>query len=114
FLKRSVPSRGTPSRGLQSGRLFAASGLALRKLGVRSRATSTSCPVPSWSSSAPTTAARATELGGKVIVPPFDAPWVRMTIITPAGRDVHRQHIRRREQAPRQQNRWPQRFRQGP
>jgi len=27
------------------------------------------------------TAARATELGGKVIVPPFDAPWVRMTII---------------------------------
>lgn len=77
-----MPSRGTPSRGLQSGRLFAASGLALRKLGVRSRATSTSCPVPSWSSSAPTTAARATELGGKVIVPPFDAPWVRMTIIT--------------------------------
>jgi predicted enzyme related to lactoylglutathione lyase len=27
------------------------------------------------------TAARATELGGTVIVPPFDAPWVRMTII---------------------------------
>jgi uncharacterized protein len=27
------------------------------------------------------TAARATELGGKVIVPPFDAPWVRMAII---------------------------------
>jgi hypothetical protein len=27
------------------------------------------------------TAARATELGGDVIVPPFDAPWVRMTII---------------------------------
>jgi len=27
------------------------------------------------------TADRATELGGKVIVPPFDAPWVRMTII---------------------------------
>jgi uncharacterized protein len=26
-------------------------------------------------------AARAIELGGKVIVPPFDAPWVRMTII---------------------------------
>ncbi len=26
-------------------------------------------------------AARATELGGKVIVPPFDAPWVRTTII---------------------------------
>jgi predicted enzyme related to lactoylglutathione lyase len=26
-------------------------------------------------------AARATELGGKVIVPPFDAPWVRMTIL---------------------------------
>jgi uncharacterized protein len=27
------------------------------------------------------TAAKATELGGTVIVPPFDAPWVRMTII---------------------------------
>jgi predicted enzyme related to lactoylglutathione lyase len=27
------------------------------------------------------TAAKATELDGKVIVPPFDAPWVRMTII---------------------------------
>src|SRR3954452_3807486 len=26
-------------------------------------------------------AARAVELGGSVIVPPFDAPWVRMTII---------------------------------
>ena len=23
-----------------------------------------------------------TELGGKVVVPPFDAPWVRMTIIS--------------------------------
>jgi len=28
------------------------------------------------------TAARATELGGKVIVPPFDAPWSRLTIIS--------------------------------
>jgi len=27
------------------------------------------------------TAAKASELGGKVIVPPFDAPWVRMTVI---------------------------------
>ena len=27
------------------------------------------------------TAAKATALGGKVLVPPFDAPWVRMTII---------------------------------
>ena len=26
-------------------------------------------------------AARATELGGKVLAPPFDAPWVRMTVI---------------------------------
>ena len=24
---------------------------------------------------------RATELGGKVLMPPFDAPWVRMTVI---------------------------------
>ena len=28
------------------------------------------------------TAARAVELGGQVVVPPFDAPWVRMTVIT--------------------------------
>jgi uncharacterized protein len=27
------------------------------------------------------TAAKATELGGKVVAPPFDAPWVRMTVI---------------------------------
>ena len=26
-------------------------------------------------------AARAVELGGRVIVPPFDAPWVRMAVI---------------------------------
>jgi uncharacterized protein len=26
-------------------------------------------------------AEKATELGGKVIAPPFDAPWVRMTVI---------------------------------
>src|SRR5687768_8607303 len=28
------------------------------------------------------TAARAAELGGQVVVQPFDAPWVRMTVIT--------------------------------
>ncbi len=28
------------------------------------------------------TAKKATELGGKVTVPPFDAPWVRMTVLT--------------------------------
>jgi predicted enzyme related to lactoylglutathione lyase len=28
------------------------------------------------------TAAKAKELGGKVVVPPFDAPWVRMTVLT--------------------------------
>jgi hypothetical protein len=27
------------------------------------------------------TAERAAELGGRVVVPPFDAPWVRMTVI---------------------------------
>jgi hypothetical protein len=27
------------------------------------------------------TAAKGAELGGKVIVPPFDPPWVRMTVI---------------------------------
>lgn len=41
---------------------------------------------PHWSvtfatDDADATAAKATELGGDVIVPPFDAPWVRMTII---------------------------------
>jgi predicted enzyme related to lactoylglutathione lyase len=31
-------------------------------------------------------AARAAELGGRVLAPPFDAPWVRMTVIAdPAG-----------------------------
>jgi predicted enzyme related to lactoylglutathione lyase len=28
------------------------------------------------------TAAKAGELGGKVVVPPFDAPWVRMTVLS--------------------------------
>jgi hypothetical protein len=28
------------------------------------------------------TAEKAAELGGQVVVPPFDAPWVRMTVIT--------------------------------
>src|SRR5215217_5598545 len=28
------------------------------------------------------TAAKASELGGKVVVPPFDAPWVRTTVIS--------------------------------
>ena len=27
-------------------------------------------------------AARAAELGGRVLVPPFDAPWVRMTVVS--------------------------------
>ena len=41
---------------------------------------------PHWSvtfatDDADATAAKATELGGDVIVPPFDAPWVRMTVI---------------------------------
>ena len=41
---------------------------------------------PHWSvtfatADADATAAKATELGGTVIVPPFDAPWVRMTVL---------------------------------
>jgi predicted enzyme related to lactoylglutathione lyase len=41
---------------------------------------------PHWSvtfatDDADATAAKATELGGTVIVPPFDAPWVRMSIL---------------------------------
>jgi uncharacterized protein len=31
---------------------------------------------------ADTTAERAAKLGGQVVVSPFDAPWVRMTVIT--------------------------------
>ncbi|HEV7584494.1 MAG TPA: VOC family protein, partial [Solirubrobacteraceae bacterium] len=42
---------------------------------------------PHWSvtfgvEDADATAERAVELGGHVVVPPFDAPWVRMTVIT--------------------------------
>jgi predicted enzyme related to lactoylglutathione lyase len=42
---------------------------------------------PHWSvtfavDDADATAARATELGGKAIVSPFDAPWVRITVIS--------------------------------
>ena len=42
---------------------------------------------PHWSvtfavDDADATAAKAAELGGQVVVPPFDAPWVRMTVIT--------------------------------
>jgi predicted enzyme related to lactoylglutathione lyase len=41
---------------------------------------------PHWSvtfatDDADATAAKAAELGGNVVVPPFDAPWVRMTLI---------------------------------
>lgn len=49
---------------------------------------------PHWSvtfatDDADATAARAAELGGAVVVPPFDAPWVRMTLIAdPAGATV--------------------------
>ena len=44
-------------------------------------------------------AKRAAELGGEVLVPPFDAPWVRHDgHPRPAGRDVHRQPVRAREQ----------------
>jgi len=42
---------------------------------------------PHWSvtfavEDADATAQRATELGGRVVIEPFDAPWVRMTVIT--------------------------------
>ncbi len=42
---------------------------------------------PDWSvtiavDDADATAARAAQLGGEIVVPPFDAPWVRMTVIT--------------------------------
>jgi predicted enzyme related to lactoylglutathione lyase len=31
------------------------------------------------------TAAKAAELGGQVVVPPFDAPWVRLTVLADPG-----------------------------
>ena len=42
---------------------------------------------PNWSvtfavDDADATAERATELGGKVLVPPLDAPWVRLTVLS--------------------------------
>jgi hypothetical protein len=42
---------------------------------------------PHWSvtfavDDADATADKAAELGGQVLVPPFDAPWVRMTVIS--------------------------------
>jgi uncharacterized protein len=45
---------------------------------------------PHWSvtfatDDADATAAKASELGGTVVVPPFDAPWVRMTLIADPG-----------------------------
>jgi predicted enzyme related to lactoylglutathione lyase len=45
---------------------------------------------PHWSvtfatDDAEATAAKAAELGGKVVVPPFDGPWVRMTLIADPG-----------------------------
>ena len=49
---------------------------------------------PHWSvtfatDDADATAAKAAELGGTVVVPPFDAPWVRMTLIAdPQGATV--------------------------
>jgi predicted enzyme related to lactoylglutathione lyase len=41
---------------------------------------------PHWSvtfavDDAEATAAKAAELGGEIVVPPLDAPWVRMTVI---------------------------------
>ena len=53
---------------------------------IRSPTTSPRSPAH-WSvtfavDDADATAERAAGLGGEVVVPPFDAPWVRMTVIT--------------------------------
>jgi uncharacterized protein len=54
---------------------------------------------PHWSvtfavDDADTAAATATQLGGTVLVPPFDAPWVRMTILAdPQGATLHREQV---------------------
>ena len=46
------------------------------------------------------TAAKAAELGGKLIAEPFDAPWVRMTVIAdPQGATLDRKPVRDREPA---------------
>ena len=50
-------------------------------------------------------AARATELGGRVLVAPFDAPWVRMTIITdPQGATFTASQFVPPEQSPAQES----------
>ena len=56
-----------------------------REPSSRSRTTSPTSPAH-WSvtfgvDDADAIAAKAAELGGKVLVPPFDAPWVRMTVL---------------------------------
>ena len=61
---------------------------------------------PNWSvtfavDDADAAARKAEELGGAVIVPPMDAPWVRMTVLAdPQGATLHRQQVRAREQGP--------------
>ena len=59
---------------------------------------------PHWSvtfavDDADTAAATATQLGGTVLVPPFDAPWVRMTVLAdPQGATFTASRLRRRMQ----------------
>jgi hypothetical protein len=49
------------------------------------------------------TAKTATELGGKVLVPPFDAPWVRMTVLAdPQGATFIASKFVLEKQGPRQ------------
>ena len=57
-----------------------------RERSTRSPTTSRTTP-PHWGvtfavDDADAIAEKAAELGGQVVVPPFDAPWVRMTVIT--------------------------------
>src|SRR4051794_33385210 len=82
FLERRTPGmrervreRGAPERLEEVG-------AALESLSGARADVAPHWGVPFAVDDADAIAARAAELGGQVTVPPFDAPWVRMTIIT--------------------------------
>ena len=88
---RRLPRAGQPRPPQAGGRGGRAPGLRGRGRGDQPDPGRSARLPAHWSvtfgvDDADATAARATELGGKVLVPPFDAPWVRMTVLAdPAG-----------------------------
>jgi uncharacterized protein len=82
FLERSDP--GLRERMVESGAPegFEDVVASLNPIGQDQPATPAHWSVAFAVDDADATAARAAELGGQVIVAPFDAPWVRMTVIS--------------------------------